>query len=57
VLNLAALIESAPTTCSIYCDFRNVPMIGNLLGEESRSMDLRVFACTIAGYDRFMRNE
>jgi hypothetical protein len=56
VLNLTALIESAPTTCSIYCDLRNVPIIGNSMGG-NRWMDLRLFSCTLAGYDCFMRDE
>ena len=55
VLNLAALIESTPRACSIYCDLRSVPIIGNSMGG-NRWMDLRVFSCTLAGYDRFMRD-
>ena len=54
VLNLVKLIESAPAEFLFYCDLRDVPFIGNTFGG-NQWMDLRLFACTVEGYDRFMR--
>jgi len=71
VLNLSRLIETAPQDYTVYCDLRSIPFIGgdfNLqavpfigkrLGEKYRNqfMDLRVFSCTVDGYDRLLRNQ
>lgn len=45
ILNLVELIQTAPSFFDLYCDTRKRPMPW---------VDLRVFACTIAGYQRLL---
>lgn len=54
ILNIRKLISRASRNFEIYCDLRNVPLIGNALGGNPW-MELRVFAFTMAGYDRYLR--
>ncbi len=51
VLNLAAMIATAPPGFALYCDLRAVPLIGNMLGG-NQWMETRLFAATPNGYDR-----
>jgi len=53
IVNMKALIARAPADFDIYCDLRDVPFIGDALGG-NRWMELRVFAFTLAGYDRYL---
>ncbi|WP_338503307.1 hypothetical protein V6R86_07385 [Sphingomonas kaistensis] len=52
VLNISDMIRTAPETYDLYCDLRNVPLIGERLGG-NRWMDLRVLSFSIAGYRHF----
>lgn len=52
VINIADMIRTAPKTYDLYCDLRNVPLIGERLGG-NRWMDLRVLSFSLAGYQRF----
>jgi hypothetical protein len=54
IVNIQKMISEAPSSFEIYCDLRNVPLIGEALGG-NRWMELRVFAFTTAGYDRHLR--
>ena len=54
IVNIKQLIARASRDFEIYCDLRNVPLIGDALGG-NRWMELRVFAFTMAGYDRYLR--
>lgn len=54
IVNIDQMIARAPNGFEIYCDLRNVPVIGDALGG-NRWMELRVFAFTKAGYDRYLR--
>ena len=56
VSNLQQLIETSPKNYLLYCDMRNVPIIGEKLGG-NQWMELRVFSCTLSAYDRFLRGE
>lgn len=56
ILNIEQLIRSAPTAFDVYCDLRDVPMIGESLGG-NLWMELRTFAFRREAYDRFFRNE
>jgi hypothetical protein len=51
VLNLTALVRSAPPQFDLYCDLRDVPLIGESLGG-NQWMDTRLFASTPASYMR-----
>lgn len=54
IVNIEQLITRAPDDFEMYCDLRNVPLIGDALGG-NRWMELRVFAFTMSGYDRYLR--
>lgn len=54
VLNMAQLLKTAPAGYELYCDLRDVPLIGDALGG-NRWMDLRVFSCTVRNYNQLMR--
>jgi hypothetical protein len=55
VLNIERLIEKAPQNYMIYCDFRNVPLVGNYLGG-NEWMELRLFSLTLEGYNKYFRD-
>jgi hypothetical protein len=54
VPNIALMVESAPINYDIYCDMRDVPGIGDLLGG-NKWMDLRLFSFTLEGYRRYLQ--
>jgi hypothetical protein len=51
VLNFAAMIRGAPDAFDLYCDLRDVPLIGDALGG-NQWMETRLFATTPAAYMR-----
>lgn len=51
VLNLPALVRTAPAEFDLYCDLRNVPLIADALGG-NQWMETRLFATTPAAYSR-----
>ena len=51
VMNLPALVRSAPVLFDLYCDLRNVPLIGETLGG-NQWMETRLFASTPTAYMR-----
>jgi hypothetical protein len=57
VTNLAELHASMPASAAVYCDLRQVAGLSADLLPGNRWMDLRVFACTQGGYDRYLRNQ
>lgn len=56
VLNMEALVASAPDKYEIYADLRSVPLIGESLGG-NHWVDLRVFSFAPAAYDEFFRGQ
>lgn len=56
ILNIEQLIQSAPAEYEVYCDLRDVPMIGASLGGNPW-MELRTFAFRRDAYDRYFRGE
>lgn len=54
IVNIEQMIAQCPNDFQIYCDLRNVPLIGDALGG-NRWMELRVFGFTMTGYDRYLR--
>lgn len=56
ILNIEQLIRSAPAEYEVYCDLRDVPIIGNYLGGNPW-MELRTFAFRRDAYDRYFRGE
>ena len=56
ILNLAEIIRTAPSDYEVYCDLRDVPFIGESLGG-NKWMELRLFSCTLAAYNRFFRGQ
>jgi hypothetical protein len=56
ILNIAALIRTSPQDYEVYCDLRNVPLIGESLGG-NRWMELRTFSFRRDAYDLYFRNE
>lgn len=54
IVNIEQMISRAPDDFEMYCDLRNVPLIGDALGG-NRWMELRVFGFTMNGYDRYLR--
>jgi len=56
ILNIEQLIRSAPADYEVYCDLRDVPLIGESLGG-NLWMELRTFAFRRDAYDRYFRGE
>jgi hypothetical protein len=56
ILNIKQLICSAPSDYEVYCDLRDVPLIGESLGG-NLWMELRTFAFRRDAYDRYFRGE
>ncbi|MEW7847163.1 hypothetical protein AB2N08_00535 [Massilia aurea] len=56
ILNIEQLILSAPADYEVYCDLRDVPLIGESLGG-NLWMELRTFAFRRDAYDRYFRGE
>ncbi|MBB6132983.1 hypothetical protein HD842_001094 [Massilia aurea] len=56
ILNIKQLICSAPADYEVYCDLRDVPLIGESLGG-NLWMELRTFAFRRDAYDRYFRGE
>lgn len=56
ILNIEQLILSAPSDYEVYCDLRDVPIIGESLGG-NLWMELRTFAFRRDAYDRYFRGE
>ena len=54
VLNLEEMIARAPMDYDIYCDLRDVPLIGEMLGG-NQWMELRVFSFSNFGYNKYIR--
>ncbi len=55
VLNLSQLIDTAPLQYNMYCDLRDVPIIGDQFGA-NEWMDLRVFSWSKKGYKLYIQN-
>jgi hypothetical protein len=55
IANLADLVRTAPLGYDVYCDLRDLPMLGDRMG--NRWMDLRVASWSLAGYDRYLRGK
>ena len=56
VINLEKLVLSSPQNYDIYCDLRNVPIIGDYLGG-NQWMDLRIFSFNVKAYSYFFNKE
>lgn len=56
VLNMVRLLQTAPKEYGVYCDLRDVPLIGDRLGGNAW-MDLRLFSCRVDAYDAYFRNQ
>lgn len=56
VLNFQQLVSCAPANYDVYCDLRDVPLIGHRFGG-NQWMDLRLFSCSMAGYDHYFRGK
>lgn len=56
VLNIAEMIARSPSNYDVYCDMRDVPWIGDLLGG-NRWMDLRFFSFTLPAYRKFFEGK
>ncbi len=56
VKNIDALVRSAPSDYTIYCDLRNAPLIGESLGG-NQWMELRIFSFTYKGYMKYLRGK
>lgn len=56
ILNIEELIRSAPEEYEVYCDLRDVPIIGESLGG-NLWMELRTFAFRRDAYDRYFRGQ
>lgn len=56
ILNIEQLIRSAPEEYEVYCDLRDVPVIGESLGG-NLWMELRTFAFRRDAYDRYFRDK
>jgi hypothetical protein len=54
VRNLDELIRTAPQEYDLYCDVRDVPLVGQIFGGNPW-LELRLFSATRAGYDQFFR--
>jgi hypothetical protein len=54
--NIAQMIESSPSNYDIYCDMRNIPLIGDSLGG-NKWMDLRLFSFTLSAYRKHLRGK
>ncbi len=54
VLNFPQLIRTAPRDYALYCDLRDVPWVGERLGG-NQWMDMRLYSCSVGGYDRLFR--
>jgi hypothetical protein len=51
VLNMPLMVRTAPKTFDLYCDLRNVPLIGESLGG-NQWMETRLFATTKQAYQQ-----
>jgi hypothetical protein len=56
VLNLEEMIARAPGDYDIYCDLRDVPLVGEMLGG-NQWMELRLFSFSSLGYNRYIRGK
>lgn len=54
VQNMSTMLQTAPRNFALYADFRHVPLIGHRLGGNDW-LELRLFATTLDGYDRYLR--
>jgi hypothetical protein len=56
VRNIATVLRTAPKSYAVYCDLRNVPVIGESLGG-NRWMELRLFSFTLPAYNALFRGQ